>query len=114
MARDGAMAEMLTYAVVLAAFTFVLVATARMSHDLLALACVPPVFVALVMGFVMGVYTWDSFGAAPVLVPAAIAGVAAWHLAARYSSRDLLICIYLAWAIGMAAALFAFRFPDAA
>ena len=38
-------AEMLTYAVVLAAFSFVLVATARMSHDLLALACVPPVFV---------------------------------------------------------------------
>ncbi len=107
------MAEMLTYAVVLAAFSFVLVATARMAHDLLALACVPPVFVSLVMGFIMGIYSWDSFGIPAAVIPAALPVPLAWHLAARYSSRDLLVCIYLAWAIGMAAAVIAFQFPDA-
>ncbi|MGE0416012.1 MAG: hypothetical protein AB7O80_04325 [Acetobacteraceae bacterium] len=108
------MSEMLVYAVALAGFVFVLVATARMSHDLLALACVPPVFVSLVMAFTMGIYAWDSFGVAPVAIPVVAAAALGWHLAARYSSRDLLIFIYLAWAVGMAAAVIGFQFPDAA
>jgi hypothetical protein len=37
---------------------------------------------------------------------------AAWLLSRRYSPRDLVISIYLAWAVGMVCALVAFSFPD--
>lgn len=106
-------AEALTYAVALAGFGFVLIAALRMAHDLVALACIPPVFVSLVMGFTMGIYAWDAFGEVASVLPLAAGGGGAWYLAGRYGSRDLLICVYLAWAAGMAAAVFAFQFPDA-
>ena len=37
---------------------------------------------------------------------------AARHLARRFSTRDLIIAIYLAWAVGMVVALIGFSFPD--
>jgi hypothetical protein len=33
-------------------------------------------------------------------------------LARRYTERDLLIAIYLVWAVGLVAALLAIGFPD--
>jgi hypothetical protein len=107
------MQEALVYAAALALFSFVIVATARMQHEMLILVCIPPVFVALVTGFIMAVYAWDSFGTA-VVVPALLLPVpVAWRLGRLYSSRDLLIAIYLAWALAMVLALVAFGFPDA-
>ena len=108
------MLEAVTYAVSIALFSFVIVATTRMRHDMMMLACIPPVFVALIMGFIMAIYTWDTFGpflaAAALLLPAPVA----WRLGQFYGSRDLLICIYLAWTLGMGCALVAVQFPDAA
>ena len=43
-------------------------ATARMRHDVMLVFCIPPVFVALVMGFSMGIYAWDTFGTIQVIV----------------------------------------------
>jgi hypothetical protein len=108
------MLEGLTYGVTIALFSFVIVASARIRHDLLILASIPPVFVAVITGFVMGIYAWDNFGLALVAVAVVLPGPLAWRLAARYSARDLLVCIYLAWALGMACALVAFGFPDQA
>jgi hypothetical protein len=104
--------EGLTYGACLALFGYVVMGAARIRHEMMLVACIPPVFVALIMGFVMGLYAWDVFG--PLLVVAALAVGAppAWVLARRYSARDLLITIYLAWAVGLVAALIAFRFPD--
>jgi hypothetical protein len=107
------MLEGLTYSVTVALFSFVIVASARMSHDVLILACIPPVFVAIIVGFIMGIYTWDNFGLAPVLAALGVSAPLGWRLGTRYSSRDLLLCIYLAWALGMVCALVAFGFPDA-
>jgi len=105
--------EAVTYAVTIALFSYVVIASARMGHDLLILACIPPVFLAIIVGFIMSVYAGDTFGAplvaAALLLPVPIA----WRMGTRYSSRDLLICIYLAWALGMVCALYAFTFPDA-
>jgi hypothetical protein len=36
----------------------------------------------------------------------------AWRLGRIFTTRDLMIAIYLAWALGMVCALVAFRFPD--
>mgnify|MGYP003705119949 FL=1 len=62
------LAEAAVYATALAGFAYVFVAAARLRHETLILACIPPVFVSIIMGFVMGIYAWDSFGYAPLIV----------------------------------------------
>jgi hypothetical protein len=106
------LAEALAYLLTLSLFGFVIVASARMRHDLLLLACIPPVFVALIVGFIMALYASDAFG--PALTGAALAlGVLpGWWLAGRFNPRDLLLAIYLAWAAALVVALTAFSFPD--
>jgi hypothetical protein len=104
--------EALAYLPTLALFSFVVVASALMRHEMLLLACIPPVFVALIVGFIMTLYAGDTFG-----VVATGAGLAAgvppgWWLGRRLQSRDLLIAIYLAWAVALVLALIAFAFPD--
>jgi hypothetical protein len=94
-------------------FWLVLFATARMKHDLMLLACIPPVFIAIVMGFSMGIYAWDTFGTPQALVSPVLAWFGARELARRYNARDLLIAIYLVWVVGMVFALIGVSFPDA-
>jgi hypothetical protein len=107
------MLEGSTYFATLALFGFVIVAAARMKDDMLLLACIPPVFMALVVGFMMAIYAGDTFGVPLVAAALLVALPVALMLARRYSPRDLLISIYLAWALGMVFALTAFGFPDA-
>jgi hypothetical protein len=106
------MLEASSYFVTLVLFGFVVAASARMKHDMLLLACIPPVFLALISGFTMAIYAWDTFGILLVAFALLLPVPAAVLLSARYSSRDLLIAIYLAWAAGMVFALMAFSFPD--
>jgi hypothetical protein len=93
-------------------FSFVIQATARMQHEMLLLACIPPVFVALITGFVMAIYADVAFGTLLVLLALVLPWPLATRLGRRWTSRDLLISIYLAWAAGMVFALTAFGFPD--
>jgi predicted PurR-regulated permease PerM len=83
-----------------------------MKHDMVVLACFPPVFVAMIMGFTMAVYAANAFG-----TPATGAAIAAaippgWWLARRLSPRELLIAIYLAWSVSLVLAFLALGFPD--
>ena len=107
-----ALEEAATYLATLGLFSFVVQATARMRHEMLLLACIPPVFVAAIMGFTMGIYAGQQFGVAPVVVALLLPWPLARYLGRRWSARDLLIAIYLAWAIGLAGSLHAFTFPD--
>jgi hypothetical protein len=107
------MMEAIVYSVSVALFGFVVAGAARMRHDMLLLACMPPVFLALIVGFIMAVYLWDTHGLPPVLVALVVPWPLAWRLGNRYSPRDLLISIYLAWALAMVCALIGFSFPDA-
>jgi hypothetical protein len=106
------LAEALAYLLTLALFGFVIVASARMRHELLLLACIPPVFVALIVGFIMALYASDTFGMAPTLATLALGAIPGWWLARRFNPRDLLLAIYLAWAAALVVALIAFSFPD--
>jgi hypothetical protein len=107
------MLEATTYFISLALFGFVIFGTVQVRDEMLLLICIPPMFVALVVGFIMLIYMGETFG-----VPVAIGSLVvplplAWLLGRRYTVRDLLIVIYLAWALGMVFALVAFNFPDA-
>jgi hypothetical protein len=93
-------------------FWVVVFAAGRMRHDLLLVFCIPAVFVAIVMGFSLGIYAWDTFGTVQALACPVLAWFGARALARRYNSRDLLIAIYLNWAVGLLTALIAMRFPD--
>ena len=106
------MAEAAAYLVTLALFALVIVASARMKHEMLLLGCIPPVFVAAIMGFVMAIYAGDTFGWVPVLAVMTIGGSAGWWAARRFNTRDLLIVIYLVWAVALVTALISFGFPD--
>lgn len=106
------MLEGATYAVTLALFGFVVFATIWVKHEMLILACIPPVFVAAIVGFMMWLYALETFGAAVPIISSLLPLPAARWLSRRYSARDLVITIYLAWALGMVCALVAFSFPD--
>ena len=92
----------------------VLLAAGRMRHDVMLVFCIPPVFVAIVMGFSMGIYAWDSFGTLQALACPVLAWFGARELERRYNQRDFLIAIYLVWAVGLVFASVAVAFPDAA
>ncbi len=106
------MQEALAYLPTLALFSFVTIASALMRHEMLILACIPPVFVAMIMGFVMAIYTGGAFGLVPTGIALAIGIPPGWWLARRLKPRDLLIVIYLAWAAALVLAFVAFGFPD--
>jgi len=108
------MLEATTYFITLTMFAFVIFSTVYVRHETLILACIPPMFVALVVGFIMWIYAFETFGLAMALAALVVPFPLAWRLGRRYSVRDLLIVIYLAWALGMVCALVAFSFPDAA
>ncbi len=94
-------------------FWTVLLAAGRMRHDVMLVFCIPPVFVAIVMGFAMGIYALETFGPWQALAGPVIAWFGARELARRYNARDLLISIYLVWAVGLVVASIAIAFPDA-
>jgi hypothetical protein len=104
--------EALFYLATLVLFSGVIVSSALLRHDMLILACIPPMFVALIMGFVMALYAGDAFGVVPTGVALALGVPPSWWLARRFKPRDLLLAIYLAWAVAMVLALAAFGFPD--
>ncbi len=106
------MTEALVYLPTLALFSFVVAGSALMRHEMLLLACIPPVFVALIVGFVMTLYAGDAFGVAQTAVALLFGVPPAWWLARWLTAGNLLIAIYLAWALALVLALAAFGFPD--
>jgi hypothetical protein len=104
--------EALVYLLTLTLFGFVIVASGLMRHEMLILACIPPVFVAMIVGFVMAFYSGDTFGVLPAAAAVALGAPFGWFLARRLRSRDLLLSIYLAWTVALVLALVAFGFPD--
>ena len=101
------------YFITITLFWVVVLAAARMRHEFMLVGCIPAVFVAIVLGFSMGIYAWDSFGTAQAAISPVLAWFVAREVARRYGARDLLISIYLFWAVGLLFALIATGFPDA-
>ena len=96
----------------MAIFWLTVFAAGRMRHDLLLVICMPAVFVAIVMGFSMGIYALDTFGVAQAVIAAVAGWFGARKLARRYVARDFAIAIHLVWAVGLVLSLAAVNFPD--
>jgi hypothetical protein len=107
-------AEAAIYLATLALFSFITVASALIKGQTLLLACIPPVFVAIITGFVMAIYAADSFGPIPTVAALALGLPSGWLLARRLPPGRLLLVIYLVWGLSMIGALVGFSFPDAA
>jgi hypothetical protein len=105
-------AEPLIYGLAVALFGIVVCTAAFVRHEMLVLACIPPVFVAFIMGFTMWVHLLGLAGLGGGIAALLPGYPTARILARRFDTRDLLIAVYLAWVGGMAVALVGVSFPD--
>ncbi|HSZ92194.1 MAG TPA: hypothetical protein VK822_22785 [Acetobacteraceae bacterium] len=105
------LAELL-YFVSIALFGFVILGAAQLPSGIGLVIAIFPVFIAMIVGFVMWVYAWSEFG--PVVsVGSLVAPIAAALLARRMlSTRDLYIAVWATVVVGLVCARFAFLAAD--
>jgi hypothetical protein len=105
------LAELL-YFISIALFGFAVVATLLVPESNWLIACIFPVFISLILGFVMSIYAWSEFGA-PLGVGSLIAPLVAVVLIRRsLSTRTLFVAICAAVAVGLVCARLAFMAAD--
>jgi hypothetical protein len=101
------LAELL-YFLAIALFGFVILGAAQLPNGVLLVIAIFPVFIAMILGFVMWVYAWSEFGLevslGALVVPVAVA-VATRRL---LSTRNLFIAICATVVVGLVCARLAF------
>jgi hypothetical protein len=105
------LAEVL-YFVSIALFGFVVLGAAQLPNSVWLVISIFPVFIAMILGFVMWIYAWSEFGLAmsvgALIVPIVVA-VAVRHL---LSTRDLFIVICGTVVVALICARLAFMAAD--
>jgi hypothetical protein len=100
------------YFVTLALFGFTIFAAAQVPDSTWLVACIFPVFLASIVGFVMWIFAWSEFG-----MPVSVGSLLVAFLAARLLRRSLTIrnmffAICAATVAGLICARFAFIAAD--
>jgi hypothetical protein len=96
----------------IALFGFVVLGAAQLPNDMWLVAAIFPVFIALILGFVMWVYAWSEFDLA-VSIGSLVAPIAAALVVRhRLSTRDLFFAICGTAVVGLVCARFAFLAAD--
>jgi hypothetical protein len=97
----------------IALFAFATLAAAQVPDSNWLVACIFPVFIALILGFVMWVYAWSEFDLS-VSIGSLVAPIVAVVLVRRssVSTRNLFIAICAAVVVGLICARFAFLAAD--
>jgi hypothetical protein len=102
----------LLYFVSIALFGFVILGAAQLPNDMWLVAGIFPVFIAMIVGFMMWVYAWSEFSLT-VSVGSLVAAIAAAVPVRRLlSTRDLFIAICVTIVLGLICARFAFLAAD--
>jgi hypothetical protein len=102
----------LLYFVSIALFGFVILGAAQLPNDMWLVAGIFPVFIAMIVGFMMWVYAWSEFSLT-VSVGSLVAAIAAAVPVRRLlSTRDLFIAICVTVVLGLICARFAFLAAD--
>ena len=106
------MSAELLYFVSIALFGFVILGAAQLPNDMWLVAGIFPVFIAMIVGFMMWVYAWSEFGL-PVSIGSLVVPIVAAVPARRLlSTRDLFIAICVTVVLGLICARFAFLAAD--
>jgi hypothetical protein len=105
------LAELL-YFVSIALFVFAVLATLLVPDSNWLVACIFPVFISLIVGFVMSIYAWSEFGAALGAGSLIVPLVAVVLIRGVLSVRNLFIAICAAVLVGLVCARFAFLAAD--
>jgi hypothetical protein len=105
------LAELL-YFVSIALFGFVILGAAQLPNDLWLVAGIFPVFIAMIVGFMMWVYAWSEFSLAVSIGSLAVPIAAAVSVRRLLSTRDLFITICATAVLGLVCARFAFLAAD--
>jgi hypothetical protein len=106
------MLAQLLYFVSIALFGFAALATLLVPDSNWLVASIFPVFIALILGFVMSVYAWSEFGAALGAGSLIVPLVAVVLIRGMLSTRNLFITICAAVVVGLVCARFAFLAAD--
>jgi hypothetical protein len=105
------LAELL-YFLSIALFAFAVLAATQVPESNWLIAAIFPVFIALVMGFVMSVYAWSEFGvplgAATLIAPAA----AILLIRGSLSVKNMFLALCAAVVVGLIFARLAFLAAD--
>ena len=99
------LAELL-YFVSIALFGFVILGAVQLPNDMWLVAGIFPVFLAMILGYMMWVYAWSEFGL-PVSVGSLVVPIVAAVLVRRVSTRNLFIAICVATVLGLICTPFA-------
>ena len=105
------LAELL-YFVSIALFGFVVLGAAQLPNDMWLVVAIFPVFIALILGFVMWVYAWSEFSLTTSLGSLAVPIVVAVAVRRLLSTRDMFIAICATVVVGLICARFAFLAAD--
>ncbi|HME24975.1 MAG TPA: hypothetical protein VKI44_27210 [Acetobacteraceae bacterium] len=102
----------LLYFVSIALFGFVILGAAQLPNDMWLVAGIFPVFIAMIVGFMMWVYAWSEFSLAVSLGSLVVPIVAAVPARRLLSTRDLFIAICVTVVLGLICARLAFLAAD--
>ncbi len=105
------LAELL-YFVSIALFGFVILGAAQLPNDMWLVAAIFPVFIAMIVGFMMWVYAWSEFGLVVSVGSLVVPIAAAVPVRRLLSTRDLFIAICVTVVLGLICARFAFLAAD--
>lgn len=105
------LAELL-YFVSIALFGFVVVGATQVPNSNLLLAAIFPVFIALILGFVMWVYAWSEYSALTSAGSLITPVVVVLLVRRLLSARDMFIAICAAVVVGLICARLAFWAAD--
>jgi hypothetical protein len=102
----------LLYFLSIALFAFAVLAATQIPESNWLIASIFPVFIALILGFIMSVYAWSEYGpvlgAASLLVPL----IAIVLVRRSLSVRNMFLALCAAVAIGLVCARLAFLAAD--
>jgi hypothetical protein len=105
------LAEIL-YFVSIALFGFVVLGAAQLPNDMWLVAGIFPVFIAMILGFMMWVYAWSEYSLAVSVGALVVPIVAAVPAGRLLSTRNLFIVICGTVVVGLICARFAFLAAD--
>lgn len=106
------MLAQLLYFLSIALFAFAVLAATQVPESNWLIAAIFPVFIALILGFIMSVYAWSEYGPALGVGSLIVPLIAIMLIRRSLSVRDMFIALCAAVFVGLICARLAFLAAD--